>query len=63
MIDYRIKTFLKLCETMNYRKTAEQLNMTQPAVHNTFTSLKMNTNASYLYMIGTLYKLPKKVFC
>ena len=32
MIDYRIKTFLKLCETMNYRKTAEQLNMTQPAV-------------------------------
>lgn len=32
MIDYRIKTFLTLCETMNYRKTAEKLNMTQPAV-------------------------------
>lgn len=32
MIDYRIKTFLTLCETMNYRKTAELLNMTQPAV-------------------------------
>lgn len=32
MIDYRIKTFLVLCDTMNYRKTAELLNMTQPAV-------------------------------
>ncbi len=32
MLDYRIYTFLKLCETMNYRKTAEELNMTQPAV-------------------------------
>lgn len=32
MIDYRVKTFLKLCEVMNYRKTAELLNMTQPAV-------------------------------
>ena len=32
MIDYRIHTFLKLCETMNYRRTAELLNMTQPAV-------------------------------
>ncbi len=32
MIDYRIYTFLKLCEVMNYRKTAELLNMTQPSV-------------------------------
>ena len=32
MLDYRIYTFLKLCETMNYRKTADILNMTQPAV-------------------------------
>ena len=32
MLDNRIYTFLKLCETMNYRKTAELLNMTQPAV-------------------------------
>lgn len=32
MIDVRIYTFLKLCELMNYRKTAEALNMTQPAV-------------------------------
>lgn len=32
MIDTRIETFLTLCRLMNYRKTAEELNMTQPAV-------------------------------
>lgn len=32
MIDSRIETFLTLCRVMNYRKTAELLNMTQPAV-------------------------------
>lgn len=29
MIDYRVKTFLALCDFMNYRKTAQILNMTQ----------------------------------
>ena len=32
MLDNRIHTFINLCETMNYRKTAENLSMTQPAV-------------------------------
>ena len=32
MIDPRIETFLTLCRVMNYRRTAELLNMTQPAV-------------------------------
>ncbi len=32
MIDYRLKTFLTLCEYKNYRKTAEALSITQPAV-------------------------------
>lgn len=32
MLDYRMHTFLKLCECMNYRQTAQLLNMTQPAV-------------------------------
>ncbi|MBQ8002315.1 MAG: LysR family transcriptional regulator [Clostridia bacterium] len=32
MLDNRIYTFINLCETMNYRKTAENLSMTQPAV-------------------------------
>jgi len=32
MLDYRIDTFLTLYEHMNYRRTAELLNMTQPGV-------------------------------
>lgn len=32
MLDYRMLTFLKLCETMNYREAAEHLHITQPAV-------------------------------
>lgn len=32
MIDSRIKTFLALCRNMNYRRTAEELSLTQPAV-------------------------------
>lgn len=32
MLDYRIATFLSLCDYMNYRKTAQHLRMTQPAV-------------------------------
>ena len=32
MLDYRVLTFLTLYEEMNYRKTAEKLNMTQPGV-------------------------------
>ncbi len=32
MIDHRIRTFLTLCEQMNYRRAAEKLHMTQPAV-------------------------------
>ncbi len=32
MLDYRIHTFLTLCETNNYTKTAELLHITQPAV-------------------------------
>jgi len=32
MIDRRINTFLQVCELMNYRKAAEALDITQPAV-------------------------------
>lgn len=32
MLDYRMETFLTLCDVMNYGKTAKQLQMTQPAV-------------------------------
>lgn len=32
MLDFRIKTFLMVCETMNYRIAAENLNMSQPSI-------------------------------
>lgn len=32
MIDYRLDTFLNLCETMSYTRTAQQLNISQPTV-------------------------------
>ncbi len=32
MVDYRMDTFLILCQLMNYRKTADVLGITQPAV-------------------------------
>ena len=32
MLDHRMETFLTLYDAMNYRKTAERLNMTQPGV-------------------------------
>lgn len=32
MLDFRLQTFLSVCDTMNYRKSAEILHITQPAV-------------------------------
>ena len=32
MLDYRMETFLTLCEVMNYRETARMLHISQPAV-------------------------------
>ena len=34
MLDYRIETFLKVCETLNFTKAAKELNTTQPAISN-----------------------------
>ena len=35
MLDYRTKTFLTVCKTLNFTTAAKQLNITQPAVHMT----------------------------
>lgn len=32
MLDYKIITFLKVCETMNFTRAADELGLTQPAV-------------------------------
>ena len=40
MVDYRIRTFLQLYETMNYRRTGELLRLSQPAVSQQIHSLE-----------------------
>ena len=44
MLDYKIYTFLELCNTMNYRITAEHLQMTQPAVTQQVHALETEYN-------------------
>lgn len=44
MIDFRHQTFLALCKIKNYTRTAEYLNMTQPAVTQHIQYLEENYN-------------------
>ena len=52
MLDYRFITFLKLCDTMNYRITAEKLNMTQPAVTQHIKFLEREYNCKLFNYTG-----------
>ncbi len=57
MLTNRIYTFLKLCECMNYRVTAERLNMTQPAVTHHIQQLENEYNCKlFTYKNRVLYK-------
>ncbi len=56
MIDTRIKTFLTLCRIKNYRKTAEELHMTQPAVTQQIHFLEQEYGCKlFIYDKRTLY--------
>ncbi len=60
MLDNRIHTFLKLCEVMNYRKTAEILKMTQPAVTQHIHFLEQEYDCKLFdYNARVLSKTPK----
>ncbi len=60
MIDGRIHTFLKLCELKNYRKTAEALSMTQPAVTQHIHFLEDVYGCKlFEYKDRTLFKTPQ----
>lgn len=60
MIDSRMETFLQLCETMNYTRTAELLNMTQPAVTQQIHYLEKQYDCKlFEYRGRTLTKTPK----
>lgn len=57
MIDQKLITFLKLCELMNYRKTAQALHLTQPAVSNQIRQLKQEYQCKlFLYDKKRLHK-------
>ncbi len=47
MLDYRVFTFLKLCDVMNYRIVAQELNMTQPAVTQHIQFLEKNYKCNF----------------
>lgn len=45
-MDTRISTFLSLCSTLNYRKTAEEVHLSQPAVTKQIQSLEQEYNTN-----------------
>ena len=44
MLDFRVETFLAVCQTMNFTRAAEQLHVTQPAVTQQIHSLESELN-------------------
>lgn len=52
MLDYRIYTFLQLCDSMNYRITAEKMNLTQPAITQHIQYLERNYNCKLFIYNG-----------
>lgn len=60
MMDSRLETFLTLCQTLHYRKTAEILHMTQPAVTQQIQYLERYYNCKLVCYNGkTLEVTPK----
>lgn len=49
MLDYRIRTFLTLCNTKSYTKAAQELNLTQPAVTQQIKYLESQYNTRLFF--------------
>ncbi len=60
MIDYRLMTFMDLHETMNYTKTASNLNITQPAVTQHIKYLERKYNVSLFHYSRKHLELTKE---
>ncbi|MBE7058692.1 MAG: LysR family transcriptional regulator [Ruminococcaceae bacterium] len=59
-MDSKLKTFLTLCQTMNYRLAAERLHLSQPAVTKQIQSLEQSFGTKlFLYDGHTLQKTEK----
>lgn len=52
MLDFRMKTFITLCNILNYTKTAEVLNITQPAVSQHIKYLELEYGVKLFQYIG-----------
>jgi DNA-binding transcriptional LysR family regulator len=59
-MDSKLRTFLVLCQTMNYRLAAEQLHLSQPAVTKQIQSLEQSLQTKLFYYDGhSLHKTEK----
>ncbi len=59
-MDFKLRTFLMLCQTMNYRVAAEKLNLSQPAVTKQIQSLEQSLGAKLFHYDGhALHKTEK----
>lgn len=61
-MDTRLTSFLKLCETMNYRKAAELLHLSQPAVTKQIQSLENEYGTKLFYFDGKKLNRSKKSY-
>lgn len=59
MIDFRLKTFIDLCETKSYTKTAKRLCITQPAVSQHIKYIESKYNIKLFDYIGKNLTLTK----
>jgi LysR family transcriptional regulator, transcriptional activator of the cysJI operon len=59
MIDFRLKTFIDLCETKNYTKTAKRLCITQPAVSQHIKYIETQYSIKLFDYVGKTLTLTK----
>lgn len=57
MLDFRMKTFLMVCECMNFTRAAEELNITQPAVSQHVRHLENYYNTRLFHYEGKKLRL------
>ncbi len=59
MLDFRLRTFLTLCQTKNFSKAGEQLGLTQPAVSQQIHQLEERYGTKLLSAVGRNFGLTK----
>ncbi|WP_042272964.1 LysR substrate-binding domain-containing protein [[Clostridium] dakarense] len=59
MLDFRLETFIQLCESKNYTKTAKKLCITQPAVTQHIKYIESKYNVKLFQYVGKSLTLTK----